>query len=379
MKIKMRQVLSKSPFDSYSLSAGDKGLENPVDYISVLETEPDQNEEVLLRTNVIYISSLYYQKQSEKQMLDYFKYLVHLRASGLIVIDDYIKEFPKTVLDFCNQNALPLLLIDHSIPYADMISSVMELIFLARQETITENTLAILETGSLSPAKSRELIRELNPQFLPRLTSFFVHYSKHELAKATELIDSINSNQRHLACKYKKGILLLCSHVEMSQKKYEDFVSSIVNSIHMVIPDASVGISNDVILDECGTAVFQSVLCLQTRKADIFPQCVRYKELGLYKLLSAFMGSKELELFYSETIEVIQEYDKQYNAQLFETMKYFLENECSYGRTARKMVVHENTIRYRISRIKELLQFQSSDMELFHTLSVAFKVHFLKH
>ena len=379
MKIHMSQVLSTSPFDAYCLLAGRGGLENQVDYISVLETEPDQNEEVLPRVNVLYISSLYYQKQSESQMLEYFRSLLRLKASGLIVIDDYIKEFPKSILDFCDQNDLPLLLIDHSIPYADMISSVMELVFLAKRETLTENTLSLLETEALPPKKSRELVRDLNPQFLPRLTGFFIRYPHREAKKAADFIERINGNRHYLACNYKHGLLLLCSHAEMSPKRYEDFVHSLINTICKAFPDASIGISNDLILDECGTAIFQSILCMQIQRTDLFPQCIRYQDLGLFKLLSAFMGSKELELFYSETIGVLQAFDKQYDSRLFETMECFLDNACSYNKTSRKMDIHENTIRYRIARIKELLQFQSSDMELFHMLSVAYKVHFLKH
>ena len=50
-----------------------------------------------------------------------------------------------------------------------------------------------------------------------------------------------------------------------------------------------------------------------------------------------------------------------------------------YKETAVSMFVHENTIRYRINRLKEMIPYGKSDMDFYETISVTAKIHKLKH
>lgn len=381
MEVTIKDILNKEPFKGQQLIAGNGGLKNKVKYISVLETEPEQNNEVLRRTEVVYLTSLYYQRNSAEEMLKYLEMIKGLQSSGLCVIDDYINTFPPEVLDFCDANDIPLILVKHNIPYADMISSVMELIILSQQEKITENRLNVLESGNLSASDARQAIRELNPHFQSRITAFYIS-SSHPLSMqedgAKELIQSVTSNSSYFAGLYKKGILIICSYSDSSSLRYEKTVNSIIHTIRQAFPNATIGISKDLLLDECGNAIAQAVACVQIYRTTSLPRCIRYDDLGLFKLLASFLGSKELESFYEETILTIIKYDDQYNTELFQSVRCFLKNNCNYSITSRELSVHENTVRYRIARIKELLNFHGSDMELFHTLDVAHKIYILK-
>lgn len=381
MEITIKDILNKEPFKGQKLIAGHGGLKNKVKYISVFETEPEQNNEVLRRTEVIYLTSLYYQRNSTKEMLKYLQMIKGLQSSGLCVIDDYIDSFSPEVLDFCNINNIPLILVEHNIPYADMISSVMELIILSQQEKITEDRLKVLEGGRLSTSDARQIIRELNPHFQSRITAFYVSSSSPlsmQEDRTKELIQSITSNSSYFASLYKKGFLIICSYSEATSLRYEKIIDSIINTIRKTFPNAAVGISKDLLLDECGSAIMQAIACVQVYRTTSLPKCIRYDDLGLFKLLFSFLGSKELESFYDETIQVVIRYDEQYNTELFQSICCFLKNNCNYLITSRELSVHENTVRYRISRIKELLNFHGSDMELFHTLDVAHKIYILK-
>lgn len=385
MNITVKDILQHHPFQTYELLAGQSGLSNQVRHISVYETGPDQNSEVLLREKVFYLTSLYYQKDNTGAMLQYLQEIYDLKASGLCVIDDYIQTFPPEVIQFCNEHSLPLLLMDHNIPYADMISSVMEQIILAQQKKITENKLKLLESSTLSPSEALEIVKDLNPHFKPRLTAFYIlppgKDSFHEDQSST-FIEKANEISSHFACHYKRGILLLCSHPETSALRYDNMISGIIAQIERNLADPFIGISSDVLLEDCGISISQAIISVQihgNKDLQDMQHCIYYKNLGLFKLLVSFLGSKSLQQFYEETVQQLLNYDAQYRTHLFETLQIFLKNDCSYTAAAREMFVHDNTIRYRIERIKEVLEFPGSDMELFHTLDVACKIHRLKH
>ena len=55
-----------------------------------------------------------------------------------------------------------------------------------------------------------------------------------------------------------------------------------------------------------------------------------------------------------------------------------MQNEMDYKKTAKAMYVHENTIRYRMSRIRELINFGKTEIDFFETISIVYKIHKLK-
>lgn len=381
MKVTVKDVIKSETFKDQNIVAGETGLSNEVKYISVLETEPEQNNDVLRRTEVLYITSLYYQRENTAAILRYFNMAKSLKASGVCVIDDYIQSFPDEIIKFCNNNKLPLILVNHNIPYADMISSVMELIILSQQEKFLENRIKALEKGHLTRMETREIIQELNPHFKPNITAFFATFPDNcsmTSNKRDNFIQFINNNPSYFACYYKDGILILCSYNQLSEIKYDNLLNTVLHNIRSFLPNATTGISKNMLLDECGEAISQAVVSTQLYTTSTLPKFIRYDDLGVIRLLYSFLGSKELEAFYKETIGLILEYDNKYNSDFFITVQCFIKNDCNYKISSRELSVHENTVRYRIERIRQLLNFHGTDMELFHTLSVAYKVFLLK-
>lgn len=382
MMITIGDILKESPFKQYDLLAGHTGITNEVRHVSVFETGPEQNDDVSPRTKVFYLTSLYYQRNDAQSMIQYLQRIDQFKASGLCVIDDYITEFPNEVIGFCNARAIPLLLVDHDIPYADMISAVMELLILSQQKKIAENKLKALENSSLNSIEVKEVLKDLNPLFKPQVTVLYTTPSTGSAWKGTTVdpfIDSVNDTSVNFACEYKRGILIILSHNEISARRYQKMLDTALKTIDQLLPQAKTGVSNDLLLSETGQAVSQAITCVQIHQNDGANQHIFYQNLGLLRLLASFLGNKELDCFYNETIQLVLDYDLQFHTHLFETLQSFIKDNCSYTAAAKDLAVHENTIRYRIDKIRELLGFSDSSMEMFHTLDVALKIHVLKH
>lgn len=76
-----------------------------------------------------------------------------------------------------------------------------------------------------------------------------------------------------------------------------------------------------------------------------------YDDLGIYKFLR--IPDKE-EVLQDKDIRCIYEYDREHNANLIDTLEAFMDSNGRIKETARKVFAHPNTVKYRLSKIREL-------------------------
>jgi sugar diacid utilization regulator len=90
-----------------------------------------------------------------------------------------------------------------------------------------------------------------------------------------------------------------------------------------------------------------------------------FEDTGSYRLLLPAMSEdpRELERFYSETIEPLSAYDEQYETELVATVEAYLDNDGNVAATAKQLFTHRHTIRYRLERVRELCGHDVSSTE----------------
>lgn len=54
-------------------------------------------------------------------------------------------------------------------------------------------------------------------------------------------------------------------------------------------------------------------------------------------------------------INQLKAYDAESNGELYPTIVAYVKNDCDSNQTAKAMMVHKNTIRYRLGKARELL------------------------
>ncbi|MDE6902086.1 MAG: helix-turn-helix domain-containing protein, partial [Lachnospiraceae bacterium] len=94
-------------------------------------------------------------------------------------------------------------------------------------------------------------------------------------------------------------------------------------------------------------------------------------------LLIAFRYDQAVQDYYKRLYNLIQTFDNDGNLELIKTIQTFILCKGSYKETAKSLSQHENTIRYRLNRLRGLLGMED-DVILFHeTMSVFVKLHLL--
>ena len=84
-----------------------------------------------------------------------------------------------------------------------------------------------------------------------------------------------------------------------------------------------------------------------------------FNRMGLFTNLFR-QSSAELTAFCQQTIGPLQEYDKAFNTRLIETLQALLEEDFNWTKTAARLFVHVNTLRYRYEKIRQILDMDES-------------------
>jgi sugar diacid utilization regulator len=83
-------------------------------------------------------------------------------------------------------------------------------------------------------------------------------------------------------------------------------------------------------------------------------QVTRFDDLGVYQVLGTAQNAAAVERFVRDWLGVLIEYDGSHGAQLVMTLSEYLECGGNYDATAKALLVHRNTLKYRLHRIREV-------------------------
>jgi sugar diacid utilization regulator len=97
-------------------------------------------------------------------------------------------------------------------------------------------------------------------------------------------------------------------------------------------------------------------------------------DLGIYRLLLQVKRPQELVEFMNSVLGPLHEYDRRRDTALVETLRAFLRSGCSAAVTAEALIVHPNTISYRLRRIEELLHVKCQDPKSLLQFQFAFMI-----
>ncbi|SES44420.1 PucR family transcriptional regulator [Lentzea albida] len=108
----------------------------------------------------------------------------------------------------------------------------------------------------------------------------------------------------------------------------------------------------------------EAVRMLRIRQASGTPNgMASFEQLGLYRILDAGESRAEVTAFVRQWLGGLIDYDEARAADMVRTLSQFLECGGSYDRTATALMIHRSTLRYRLSRMREITGFDLGDVE----------------
>ncbi|KIR03751.1 YcgP [Lachnospiraceae bacterium TWA4] len=104
------------------------------------------------------------------------------------------------------------------------------------------------------------------------------------------------------------------------------------------------------------------------RKKGMIYGCESY----IFKYMTDVLQKHSKISLIHPVLEILKEYDLKSHSELYKTLWAFLECERDYKKTSKMLVVHRNTVQYRIDKIVELTGIDLEDVQTRIYLVVSF-------
>ncbi len=374
MGISISEVLAHDILGDTKILAGKDGLTNIVENVSVIEMPVVLEKIIETQEHDFYISGLYAYKDRPEEILDMLEQLKKEGCSGLGVSDAFFTDFSDEIKDFCNENKLPLILFSESVPYAFIISRIFQEIIRQKDEIYFENMIETFVLSEKSEIETRKMAKMLNNSFREYyFVLYFTNISKPTKVAVDIFKEKIGFQPHWLMSKYREGYLLIITFDNIIEINEKELIGKILKVINKTIAQYQVGISdlykNIGTLNNC----INEALIAHASSKSMKKSIVYYKNLGVYKLLFQLKSDTRLRKFRDEIMTPLIEYEKKNNVQLIETAQQYIINDGDLKKTAEKLFLHINTVRYRLNKIKEILGLQERNIMFYVQLSLAIK------
>ena len=99
-----------------------------------------------------------------------------------------------------------------------------------------------------------------------------------------------------------------------------------------------------------------------------------YKEQGIYTFISKISDGRFLDDYVAKNIGKLIDADEINNGSLCETLESFLNHNCNVKETAQSLIIHRNTLNYRLNKIRELLGVDFENLDTCLELKLAFMI-----
>lgn len=340
--------------------AGSRGMKNLVRWVHMVEDSEVpgflHGNELILTTGIA--------NNGNDWIIHFVKSLRKYGAIGLVInLGPYIKEVPKTLVHYCDENEFPLFIVPWEIHLIDVTFDFCHRI-IANEENETSIAQAFRDL-IFSPENRETYVRTLERRGFHNKGEYSLMVM--QARRNEKMITGDEWHNIHF------GVQSALKNIDkpiciFDQENYLVMIGSGVNNSQM---EAYAMILNDQLFDHSDNVIVhvgisdtvagygdlwvcykQAVTASNTAKIQE-KQILKYHDTGIYKLIYAVDDANVLKRYVLDTINKISEYDSIHNTDYVLTLKHYLESNGSIQKVSAQMKVHRNTINYKMKSIRE--------------------------
>lgn len=382
------------------LVAGERGIDRNIRWIYFADCVQclDENfnvaelihgEELVIVTN----ESL---TGDDDKIIDMIKVMVKKNIAAFVINEGQISQ---RVIDYCNEIELPLYELSVELHLIDLSQIVCKA--LVEEESNTNSRERILSSILYSDnLNAKEVIEQANylgvnlsgkyrvvmlqihePEGLPN------HQKKVDEGYLMEMRENIKKSIKNEFQSYGLRRVMVLSQMDTAvvllpaELFSRDLLVTILHNIIKKVEGnyhypvkAGVGTGYEYIEDfkksyeEAKNTLAISKIATKEQKVYF------YEDLGIYSLITQITNGKFLDDYVESKIGKLIKADQMQEGELCETLESYLEHNCNANATAEALFIHRNTMRYRMDKIKRILEDDISDMSVFLELKLAFAI-----
>ena len=377
MAVRVNDILRMHSLDGFVQVAGSDGNDRVVSTVLIADlafpgTENNYNS---VREGSFILTGVLLGALDEEKLLAAVKKASEVGASGLAIARNTKKAFPDFVIRYSDEIMMPLFTFDpQEIKIEDVLLDLMNLIREEGGDFSFTREVERLLNGGLNAVDTAEISEMICPGARKNcVVAYIGPRSRKESFRTSRAARSFDTNTgENAACHlvpYKNGLFAVISMGRVDIKVRDRIVAEIMAALDARADLITTFSGVHSTLEELDRAFRESYYAFQAARVEGL-STVEYKDIGIYKVIVPLKDEPHM-------VEFMQSYLRVMSAEWLETARVFVQCNGSYDDAAEILKCHRNTVRYRISRVRELVDKGKTEFEFNQNLTMAVKLHML--
>lgn len=380
MSITLREIVKQVEHLEMKLVAGEAGLDREVLWTHMVDSDTIsaflQGQELTFTTGIGISEKL--------PLLKLVQEVYRNGASGIVInIGPYVDKIGQDVLDFANEKAFPVF----EVPWKIHMAEIMRIICFAitkEQQSRIEVT-AALNNAFLCPAQEELYVFPLMRKGYLADSVYTAVTIRVEVQKNTvagERMEQLHSQLgSHLRCNYKRIlccaqekqlVLVLCDYTGQERKHvltyiFQHFCNELKKEETAVFCVGNQAEELRQLHKSYETANQMAEVSALGRipGEEVYGRhkMLVYKNAGIFRILFALKDEEVMQEYVRDTVQPLLEYDALHNTDLAGVLQCYLRHDGSLQDTANELIVHRNTVNYKINKASEILEMDLTRLE----------------
>lgn len=363
--IYIKELLRLKNIENLRLIAGESGMERSVS--SVVLYEYDSSHVLLpdFYEGDLVLTTLAYARGEPGLVSESLLALLNQKVAGILIKTAYFSELPQEVLSLADNFGTPVFLFDRTY-IEDVLLQVTDLIRGNSRFRGYEKDIATLMKGELTKTQVRERLKNMNLGSLGSFECFCIHPDGPMSVYEALVLSSIERNheleKEYLFMEADQTMVILHQIRGNGSLTGKDALNALCGSLKLaegLRQQCSIGIS--ALKDnqfEIGNALVEAMVASKA-SGHRGNQPVHADELGIDAYLFPLLHNRFVVHRCMEDYARLLSYDRENHASLAETARIFIESDLDVTETAEKLYQHTNTVRYRLRKIRSLINCDS--------------------
>lgn len=361
--MKWIDLLTFSILKDAKIIAGVNGINREIKAISVYDCVP-QDDFFPDEEGTLYITLFEQYRDNPQDIYEWIQYLHKNKVSGICTIDDGLKYLDQRVLGFCNEAGFPIVSLDRDVAYADIIENISVLLYFDDLHLVNERRLTRILYDKLPAQEFLREIGKINQSFKNHIQVLAVSgnvESEIDRKRMNHIFDQVRQNTY---IKYRDIHLFIFTEEdeENSGKRLDERIAAVSGRLSPAFDDPVFGKGEMCEKIHFDRAVESALTALELA-GHTGRRSFTYNRMEDLTILAPIKDSKEVREFYDAFLEKISEYDKSGKKEFIKCIREYVWNRGEYQIVAEKLFQHENTIRYRINKIKSILGLEDDTIK----------------
>lgn len=380
MSITLREIVKQVEHLEMKLVAGEAGLNREVLWTHMVDSDTIsaflQGQELTFTTGIGISEKL--------PLLKLVQEVYRNGASGIVInIGPYVDKIGQDVLDFANEKAFPVF----EVPWKIHMAEIMRIICFAitkEQQSRIEVT-AALNNAFLCPAQEELYVFPLMRKGYLADSVYTAVTIRVEVQKNTvagERMEQLHSQLgSHLRCNYKRIlccaqekqlVLVLCDYIGQERKHvltyiFQHFCNELKKGETAVFCVGNQAEELRQLHKSYETANQMAEVSALGRipGEEVYGRhkMIVYKNAGIFRILFALKDEEVMQEYVRDTVQPLLEYDALHHTDLAGVLQCYLRHDGSLQDTANELIVHRNTVNYKINKASEILEMDLTRLE----------------